>query len=218
MPQLDGVRAAVEKWCIPILEYGGHFGVQRSEHDQAADDLRRTRSEAIDFRLQQRTEVSQLLAVEILELIERHHVTGTGQPPDQLCQFTEAGNPRVDTKRFQIAVAGGYDTCGVGIRDLNVERSVDGGCTQRLLDQRCLADTPSSGNLQEELSPPLENALHLLQLGAAAIERPGSHVSHVECVARLNIKVLTLTTKQNQAIELYINSCSREVAWAWSQS
>lgn len=184
--------------------------MQRAEHDQAADDLRRTRSEAIDFRLQQRTEVSQLFAVEILELIKRHHVTGTGQPPDQLCQFTQAGNPRVDTKRFQIAVAGGYDTCRVGIRDLNVERSVDGGCTQRLLDQRCLADTPSSGNLQEKLSPPLENALHLLQLGAAAIERPGSHVSHVECVARLNIRVFTLTKKPQQALEEYIEMAVHE--------
>lgn len=201
MPQLDGIGAAVEQRSVPVLEHGGHFGVQRAEHDQAADDLRRTRSKAIDFRLQQRTEVGQLFAVEILELIERHHVTGAGQPPDQLCQFTEAGNPRVDTERLQIAVAGGYDTCRVGIRDLNVERSVDSGCAERLLDQRGLADTPSSGNLQEEPPPPLENALHLLQLGAAAIERPWSHVSHVECVAGLNIKVFTLTGKSQQAFE-----------------
>lgn len=142
MSQFDRIRGAVEQRGIPVLKHRRHFRMQRAEDDQAADDLRCTRSETIDFGLQQRAEVSQLFAMEILKLVEGDDVTSACQPADQLCQLAQAGYPRIDAEGFQIAVAGGHDAGGVGIRDLYVEGLVDPGVAQCLLDQRGLADAP----------------------------------------------------------------------------
>jgi hypothetical protein len=68
--------------------------MQRAEDDQAADDLRCTRSETIDFGLQQRAEVSQLFAMEILKLVEGDDVTSACQPADQTLNTFITSSPR----------------------------------------------------------------------------------------------------------------------------
>ncbi len=57
--------------------------MQRTQDDQAAGHLARLRGQLVDFGLQQRAEIRELLAVEVLEFIEGDHVPVTGQAPDQ---------------------------------------------------------------------------------------------------------------------------------------
>jgi len=121
--------------------------MQRTQDDQAAWHLPGLGGELIHLGLQKRTEVEQLFAVEVLEFVEGDDVSLFGEFADEAGEFLEAGDAPVDAEGFEVAVAGGDDTGGVGVGDLDVEGAVDAGVLEGLLDQGGFADAAAAGDV-----------------------------------------------------------------------
>lgn len=139
-PQFQRVRRPVEQGRVPVLKQGRHFCVQGTEHDQASGHIGRFRGQAVDLSLQQRAEVGELLAMEILECVESDDETRFRKSSDQQGQFAKAGHLPFDAEGFEIAVAGGHHASRVRVGNLDVERPRDTRGAQRFLYQSRLAD------------------------------------------------------------------------------
>lgn len=72
--------------------------MEGAKYDQAATDLLGAPGQIVDHRLQQRAEIGDLLAVDVLELIKGHDIAIRRQATDQLRKFAETGYPGVEAE------------------------------------------------------------------------------------------------------------------------
>jgi hypothetical protein len=125
--------------------------------------------------LQDRAELAQALAVEVLELVERDEVAGARELADHAREIEQRRRARdelrIDLERFERIDDRGEHACRTRVGDLDVEDLAAGG-GERLLDERGLADAAPAGHLDEEPAPSCEDLGELAQLGLSAVEAP----------------------------------------------
>jgi hypothetical protein len=165
MPQLDVIRRAVEQRRAPVFEQGGHLGMERAQHDQPTGDFLRLGGELIHHALKVGSELEELLAMEVLELVQGHDVAPANQNPDGLGQALQVGRLWVGHSEGTEEIAGGRDHADrVRVWNLDVHHAIAPARFEGLPDQGGLTDAPAPGYLEEEPAAPAQDRRQVRQL------------------------------------------------------
>src|SRR5690554_816195 len=96
--------------------------MQRAQHNQTSWNLLRRRScQAVNSRLQVRTEITQLLAMKVLELVQSDYIPLTHQLLDQRGNIRQALYPPLQTEGFQVAIAGRHHPNRIRVGYLDIQ-------------------------------------------------------------------------------------------------